>query len=1051
MTRKLLFMWVMLCMVITSAAAQGRKVSGTVKDKDGTALPGVSIREVGTPNGTVSGANGSFSLTLRSAAPTLEFTFMGYSKSLLKVDDREQYAVILQADAQSLKDVVVVGYQTMTRKTATTSISSVKGDVIENLPAPSFEALLQGRVTGVNIQNFSGDPGVRNTMVVRGNSRLSTDMDEARALSSPLYVIDGVPMSIDDMMAFDGTQTNTIAGINPNDIEDMQVLKDAAATSVWGSRGANGVIVVKTRRGKIGKPEFRLNYYQGIVARPRLLNTVTGAEERWQKLGILNEYGTHTQLENKPIALTDSLNPSFNNAVDWQDMFYRNGSVRNADLSVSNGTDKFNYRISANYYNEEGVVKNTGFARYSLRGNLNYNFSEKVSGFTNLSLSRSDRKRGLGNDQFASSVPIEMHMLPSSLLYVTPEMKKAYADKFDQLRDVNINDLIIASLGLKYKILPDLEYGFMGSATVTSNRRDYFMPSSLNADGFNSAKSSSSNYNTYYLENTLTYRKNIGESHHLYLTAIQNFERNQANEIEGGGLDMPNDDIQVIGGVPQKYKDISTDYNASGLLSYVGQLQYDFKERYLFSASWRADASSRFGPDSKWGKFFSVGAGWVLSEEPFFEPLKEVVPYFKFRGSYGTSGEQFDKFYATYNRFTIPSYYNGTPAYLPDYSEGDGITKKNFTWSESRQYNIGFETFLFKGNRINLTVDYYDRLSGRAFNTFEMPFWAGYDKLTANYDINIRNRGIEVAIITKNLPDNSPVRWNTNLNFSFNQNRITKLPNGNKTYYRTDKHGIAREYTVGKPSYVMSQMVYGGVYNNWNEIPFNPVNGTRITYFKGNRPVMPGFPVWNDLNGDWDVWSDEDKGDPYGDLTATGDPNPAITGGFVNDIYYKNFSLTIATTFTLGRDIINSFRSKELDYAYGSGQLQWGNRRLTDIGDLNYWKPSGLEQQGEAYRADFPSLSPYNYYYQFFPFSTMFNEKGDYFKVKFISLGYNFNAALVKRLKISGLRVYGTIDNLLLIQNASVPDAEQVDPFGIYTGSGYPIPRKFTLGVDVKF
>lgn len=1051
MTRKLLLLWVMLGIAMSNAAAQGRQVTGTVKDKDGIALPGVSIRETGTNNGTASGADGKFSLALKSTSPSLEFTFMGYAKAVIKVDSRTQYAVVLQADAQSLKDVVVVGYQTVTRKTATTAISAVKGDVIENLPAPSFESLLQGRVSGVNVQNFSGDPGVRNSFVVRGNSRLSSNLDQARALSSPLYVIDGVPMNMDDMANFDNTQTNSIAGINPNDIEDMQILKDAAATSVWGSRGANGVIVVRTRRGKLGKPEFRLNYYQGLVSRPRLLTTITGAEERRQKLGLLNEYASWQQLANKSVVLTDSLNPSFNNATDWQDMFYRDGNLKNADISVSNGTEKFNYRISANYYDEQGVVRNTGFSRYALRANLNYNFSEKLSGYTIVALSRTDRKRGLGNDRFQSSVPIQMHELPSSLLLVSPDKRQAYMDQFDKLRDINQNDLITATLGINYKIIPGLEYRFMGSVNATNNKRAYFLPSTLDPDGINRASNYNSDYNTYYFENTLQYTKTFAENHHLTLSATQNFERNIGNNFSGGSSNQPNDDIQVIGGGPQQDLTVGSSYSAAGLLSYIGQMQYDFKEKYLLSGSARADASSRFGPNSKWGKFYSVGAGWVVSEENFFAPVKDVVSYMKVRGSWGTSGEQFEDFYAPYNRFEIPGYYNGGPAYLPDYDGGYGITKQNFTWSESRQFNIGFEAFLFKNNRINLTVDYYDKLSGRAFNTFEMPFWAGYNSLTANYDINIRNRGLEVTIMTKNLSDNSPVRWNTNLNFSFNQSRITKLPNSNKTYYRDDNAGVVREYTVGKAPYTMSQMLYGGVYNNWNQIPFNPANGTRITYFKGNTPVRPGAPIWYDLNGDWDVWSDEDKGDPRGDLTATGDPNPALTGGFVNDVYWKNWSLTVATTFTVGRDIINSFKSNELNNTFGSGDLLFAARRMPDIDGLNYWRTSGYNKLGEAYHADFPALTPYGYYYQFFPFSSMFNEKGDYLKVKFISLGYNFSKAVTDRLKIANLRLYGTVDNLVMFQRASVPDAEQVDPFGIYTGSGYPIPRKFTLGVDVKF
>src|SRR5690554_240974 len=371
------FTFFLLLFYISTANAQQVSITGIVRDSEG-AIPGVTVSEKGGKAYPVqTDIDGQYRITVNNPeSTTLVFSFIGYVKQEQRVGSRTSINVVLEADLAALDEVVVVGYQQQSVRKTTSSVQIVSGAQIENLPAPSFESLLQGRVSGINIQNFTGEPGARNTFTVRGNTTISPDLnseiDLANTMSSPLYIIDGMPISVNDLSGSSATGTNYIAGINVNDIESIVVQKDAAATAVWGSRGANGVIVIKTKSGATGKPTVRLSYYTGATQRPELQRTVAGAQERRQKIGLINEYGSFAQLSNIPQVLTDSLNPSFNNATDWQDLFYSTGRVSNYDVNIAAGNDIINYRLSLNYYDEDGIVRNTGFSRYSLRGNFDF-------------------------------------------------------------------------------------------------------------------------------------------------------------------------------------------------------------------------------------------------------------------------------------------------------------------------------------------------------------------------------------------------------------------------------------------------------------------------------------------------------------------------------------------------------------------------------------------------------------------------------------------------------------------------------------------------------
>lgn len=1047
---KLLFLFMFFAISLSAQII----ISGTVKSSEnGTAIAGVSVKVKNSALTVSTNEEGKFTLTAPSDA-ILSFSFIGYKTQTINVNGRKEINVNLVSDLETLSDVVVVGYQKQSIRKSSSAIQSVNARQIENLPAPSFESLLQGRVSGINIQNFSGEPGVRNTFTVRGNTTITGDLnsdglDLARTLSTPLFIIDGIPVSITDLESSSATGTNFLAGINVNDIESITVQKDAAATSVWGSRGANGVIVIKTKQGKFGSPVIRFSHYTGLTERPQLQRTVAGAEERRQKLELIHQYANYNQRSNLPQMLTDSLNTSFNNATDWQDLFYKAGKVSNFDLNLSAGSDLLNYRLSLNYYDENGIVRNSGFKRYAFRGNFNFKLSPIVNSSIILSASRSDRKRGLGRG-VGEVVPVSASAMPASFVRLTPEDYDFYYGQYDKLKDVNQSDAFSVYSNNSINITKGLEYSFQGSISGNFDNRDRFSPSELDANGVSFASSNKTNYFSYYLTNVVSYTKVLNNTHNFNIVASQSFQTDNRKNTYVQGYNIPTNDIQVVQGVANRDLYAYSNLDRAGLLSFLGQFSYDYKSKYVLNASYRADASSRFGSSSKWGYFPSVSLAWLLSEELFIKKY-DWINLLKIRGSYGLSGILPDDFYAPYNVWSVGNTtYEGEATAYPSFTKP--LTQPNLTWSKSNQANIGAELFLFK-NRLNITIDGYRKETKNPILSFPFPSYTGYSQVSYNVPLKILNEGIDLQIQTRNLAPKSTFQWLTNLNLSYNRNRLAALPNGNRSFYQ-DSRGYNQSlyFTVGGPVYGWSQMLYQGVYNNTSQIPINPLTGKYITYFKGYYVVKPGYPIWKDVNGDYDVWSDEDKGAADGDLRPSGDPNPKFTGGLYNEFTYKNFSLSVLATFTFGRDIINNLKANQFANVFNFGNLEqnFAGQRLPDLSKIDYWTPE--KAQNPDYSAGFPALNPYgSNYYQFLSFSTLWNEKGHYLKIKTITAGYTFKGNWISKAKIKGARVYAVMDNIFNFQSASVPDAELITPQGEYSGNSYPLPKKYTLGLEITF
>lgn len=1032
--------------------AQATSISGTVKDERGRALNGLIIIEKGASKRVFTSDDGKFKLEVKSLPTTLLIAGgLSFQNNEVIVNNTLPIDIILKVRNDQLDEVVVVGYQKQSLRKTTGAMQIISGKVIEDLPSPSFENLLQGRVSGVNIQNITGAPGARNTFTIRGNSTISLDIRNevnlANTVSSPLYIIDGIPLSISDLSKFSVTGSNYVAGINVNDIESIVIQKDAAATAVWGSRGANGIVIINTKRGKSGVPQIRLSYYKGITDRPNLETTFLGTAEREQKLDIISQYANYLQLGRIPHALTDSLNNSYNNATDWQELFYTTGNIDNVDLSFSGGSDLMTYRMSLGYYNEGGIIRSTGFKRYSFSGNFGFNLTPYLKSDLVFAASRVNREVGLGRG-IDGNVPISQSSKPSSFVQLGEFDYDYFYGEYDKNVDKNKSDLISLSSKTYIDIIKGLQYSFEGSIHGTLDSRNQFQPREINR-GRNFASSSQSNGYTYNLSNVINYSKPF-RNHNINITGIQSFQYDDFETINLGAYDLPTDDIHVVTGIPaSKLSSYGSNIYNSGLLSYLGQFSYDYKSKYILNFSYRADASSRFGKDAKWGYFPSVSGAWIVSDEKFLENVK-FIDFFKLRGSWGQSGGLPGEYYGPFNVWELSTNtYNGEGLATPSFTKP--VTLNSLTWSKSNQTNLGFDLNLFN-SRLTFVYDMYRRNTIGPILSFPYPFYTGYTQLSYNVPMTIYNEGVDITVSSRNMSPTSKFQWQTTLNLTFNKNRIGALPDGNRPFLGNSSNIEPKLlYQVGGAIYQWTQILYKGVYNRLEDIPVNPITGERLTYLDKISPVIPGYPNLYDVNGDWDVWIDEILSTSDGDLVPTGNPNPKLTGGIFNQFSYKNFSFGILGVFTLGRDVLNSVKSGQLHLLAGDLD-NLVNNSLFDVAQLDYWTPEKAKDPN--YKAGFPSINPYTqYFYQFAPFHTLFNENGNYFKIKSLTLGYSVPESLLKKINIGfkSVRFYGTADNIITFQASSIPDAELVDPQGNYSGDGYRLPRKYTLGVELNF
>lgn len=1043
---KQIFLFLFICSLSSLAIAQ--TISGTVKNANGEPLPAATVSVQGTNIAVQTNDRGEFSIQVGNHT-ALEVSLIGYERQFVSLAGRQSINIVMEETLSALDEVVVIGYQAVTRKKATAAISSISGKELENLPAASFDQLLQGRLSGVNVQNFTGEPGATPTVQVRGNTSLNREYDEFSVGNAPLYVVDGVPQPPQQYASPNtGTGTNFIAGINPQDIESIDVLKDASAAAIYGSRAASGVIMITTKKGRSTEPQVMLSGYTGVTQRPVLRDVVIGAEERRQKMQILDELQAHRDNINYrdlSFLLTDSLNPAFNGRTDWQDMYYRMGVINAADLSLSGGdAATTNYRFSAGLYDEDGIVRGTGFKRYSMRLNLMTKaLREKLTINPIVAYSRTDRSRAGGGNIGPSA-----SATPASYFNLSETREKYMLSMYNDDMDVNIGNQLAFNLNLGYEFSKSLQFTSMTSYIYSNSRRDMSTPTAIANFTGNRQSVFSDNQVNMLASNYFSYNKE--SSKHTFSAILgSDIEFNQYRAVNAGATHGASDVIRVIQGFQQRYLSASSDYQAYSMASFYSRLAYDFDSRYLVSASIRGDGSSRFGKDNQWGYFPSASVAWLLSEENFMKDNNSRFSLLKLRASLGTSGGLPGNNYLQYNLYRVnagnfwgnngATSYNGITAITPNLV--DGVAQPNISWERSMQWNAGIDAEL-AGGRLSFVFDVFNRENTFSLFDVVLPVTTGYDRALTN-SIGVRNYGVEGLVMANPLPRTSPVQWFTRFNLSYVKNQVMNLPNSGRdlvvTGSRFDKTHIL---SVGSPINTFYLYETLGIFSTADDLLVNPLTGN--LYHAGGSSYQPGDMYLRDVDQDYSTDPFNDGINP--DKLPMGDPNPKWTGGWTNNVSWKNFTVGMLFTFLFDRDVLNLYQSDLLER--GAGQTTTGDFASyagPDYSKINMWRRPGDH-------ADVPAHPLGTYRYYSVAGQTYFLDKGDYFRVKSVSLTYNFPAELSKRLGMNTVRVYGIADNLLMFQRAKrLPDAEAVNYWGEYSGNGYPVPKKFTFGVELHF
>ena len=1047
-----------LALLIGETMAQTKTVTGVVKDPDGNELPGANVVEKGTTNGISTDFNGEFTLKVAPNA-ILEITFIGLKAKEVPVKGKKVFSIQLEADAQALDEVIAIGYQSVNKRDNTASVTSIRSDDLESIPVTSVSSLLATQSTGIQNVTLSGAPGARGAVMIRGNTSISGDLNANTAFSNPLYVVDGVQTSLEDLAGYNVSNTDFLASLNPNDIESIDILKDASAAAIYGSRGANGVIIITTKQGKaLDKPEFSFSASYGVQPKPELVPMLVGTAERRAKMDMLNKWWLHDELmkSSVPIMLTDSINPAFNNNIDYQGLFYQTGTQQKYNLSVRGGSAESNYRISLGYDDTKGVVAATGFDRYTFNGNINSKFGKRFNNQLIMRLVYTDNQTGQGNPyqgsyNLNSTLPVNPANLSSSLFYVEPERLDGLRGELNEKLNTDRQFSTTLSNFAQLDIFKGLTLNSQVSVVYSSTKKNFYEPSITRTEGDGFASYSLYTRKNISSDTYLSYYGEFGE-HNLTLLGGQKVDYNQYEDMYMNAVGFGSDAIQVINSRYTK-DEIGgyTDISANAMMSYFGRFSYKYKKRYIVGASFSLDGSSRFGKDVRWAKFPSFSAAWVISDEPWIKPhVDSFIDFAKVKFSWGINGKQFQNNYLRFGSYNLGyggnsywanqmavSSYGGVTGIIPNYG---AIGNDKLSWEESRQWNLGFELDMFD-QRLSMTFDAYNKLTDKLFFDIRFPAYSGYNAAKANV-AGILNYGWESFIRYHVFPRTSDLRLELSVGLSQNKNFIEKLPNGNKDYTGND-YG----YVVGRPINLYKMFINDYIIDDLSQLPVNPYTGQPLAGKSAWAAIRPGFPIWKDLNGDYILNETHDL-----QLVRDFSPVPDIQGSFNINLQYKNWYLRAYSQFSFGADIKNTVLNSYMD-TYDRGGTAWATNGLADLSAYTFWEQPGDGAAGVKFPALYPAGPGLGAFYGFRGNQTMWIESGDYWKITNASVGYNFSKnSFIKKYGLSRLRLYASVLNPWMWQRSdAVVDASLVDAKGHVLGNGYPQASTISVGVDVKF
>ncbi len=979
---------------VTGAVAQEGQltVSGTVTTADTTPLPGISILVKGTNTGVISDENGKYSINVPSQNSVLQFSFLGYKPQEITVGNRSALNVVMEEDVTGLDEVVVIGYGTQKKSDLTGSVSRVSPEEINAFPTTNVIQALSGRSSGVQVIQNNGAPGGTVAVRIRGTNSIQGG-------NEPLYVIDGFP--------FSGNPSN----LNNSDIASIEVLKDASATAIYGSRGANGVVLITTKRGAEGQSvvEFETSY--GVQTLRKKLDLMNGSEyARLQNIQAVND-GSAPYFTEAEVA-------AFGEGFDWQDLIFQSAPVSNSSLSISGGNERTQFTVAGSYFGQEGIIKGSDYNRYALRFNLNHKVSDKIrlelsNTLTHLITDRRDSGGGSrGNSMIGSAIsaaPISNPYnadgsytnLANEYPFIAPDIINPLNFINEQTNRIRAN-VLLSSAAFIYNPFPELTIRISGGVENRDDRTDnYTTTNFLNSIG--NASVNTSQYTSLLSENTITYAKTFNEKHQLAVVAGFTYQDFLTTFLAANGVGFLSDLFETANlGAAQTPGIPTSGYAKSVLLSYLGRVNYSFDNRYLFTASFRTDGSSRYSEGNKWGYFPSGALAWRVSEEEFLKG-KRGLSELKIRSSWGLTGNQAIAPYSTLNRLFPGNTIFGQDLYTT--FAPNTILPGNLKWETTEQFDIGFDIGLFN-NRVFLTADYYIKNTRDLLNTVRLPSSSGFITTIQNVG-QVQNKGIELNL-DAGILSSGAFQWNVNANISFNRNKVISLSQGEDIL-----DGLVNVLIVSDNITILREGRPIGQF--WG--------------FEEDGYTEQGQIRFRDQDGDGSI-TENDK-------TYIGDPNPDFIYGFNSTMSFKNFELNVFFQGSYGNDIFNvSAIPSTLDYGQG---LNMPREVLYD-----HWTPTNTN-------AKYPAISRTN------PvrISDRFVEDGSYLRMRNIQLAYNFPTSTWGWEKVRGAQIYVSGQNLLTITGYSWWDPE-VNSRGAGTQQGidhysYPIPKMVTVGLRASF
>lgn len=1041
MIRKVLYIMISAMVLCLPArlTAQVRPVviRGSVVDREtNESLIGVTVSLLGKQLQGLGATDskGNFKVSVPEGA-TLVFKYIGYAELKVQLKPgKTEIAVAMTQNSSIMQDVVIRGYQARTREETTGSSFIVTGKEIQDIPVSNPESLLQGKVPGLNVQVNTGAPGYRGTVAIRGVSNIDVSGSGDQSFltpTSPLYVIDGIPVEADATSDYGynspGPGVSPLSLIPVEDIASIEVLKDVQATSLYGSRGAYGVILITTKRGNSAKPRLRYTSNYFVNTPPKLRTTLGGKAERDAKIQEIQAMGTYAdylKISGTPI-LADSLNAFYRNSTDWQGVYYGTTYNTTQNFSIDGGDNKFNYKTNLGYYSEKGIIQNTGFDRYSLNMIMDYRPDDKLHIFFGVSTGYGKKNKGNGQGLFQTGVATNAtasSLLPGPSLF--QQTSGVLADL--TVKDYNNSKNIRPNLQLGYQLFKGLYLSATGSYDYSVNTEETYTPAAANSN-YSAVYAYNDRSSNLYGRGGFSYTRSFkGGKHNINLNT---FSEIYVKAFQAGYINQkktPNDQVQgplganthdsFGGGVLKSFHDEHT-------VSYASAFSYNFEKKYIIDITYRLDASSLSGFDNPFAKNYSIATKWNFNKERFLAGAKWLT-FGDIRLSTGRNVKPSGNVYSLYGTYFPNGNYEGISRIAIDYSTIPNSVLRPTTTTD---VNLGLDMGFFD-SKVELIFDTYYKRVTNLQRSITLATTTGFSNVLSN-DAGVLDYGYELALTARPLSNKSKVFWTITANGAINKDYLMQLP-GNRNLIIV---GGSTVLLVGRNTLSNYLLNTTGIYSTDQQVPVDPVTGLKMrTSANSTAFFKAGDPIWQDVNGDY-VIDNNDK-------LVSGNSQPVVTGGLSSYLSYKNFSVNINASYTYKRDIINSALSSRLTLVNNP----FNTKAILPLSDLNYWKRPGDQ-------AVYPNPFDYNRSSAINPFradQTLFQESGSYFKINNVTVAYS-NKALANRLGISGFRLYLSANNIITFSPYSGPNPENVTALGYDASGGYPVSRTYNVGLNL--